>query len=191
MDPSYDRNASLSQQESTAYAWGQRQARTALSEWSNSSVTLNHVIFFDVEDDYPTGPAIGWDEEMGDCVNVSSTSTCCSVSVDRSTFDGFWDYIYNNSVHLPGVYSSPGEWTKILGTGSSSQLSNTMEWTADFGSNCVDPGPYEWTQGGGCPNNATFFAGKDSSSNCAVAWQWSGGNADYDQIDSNRLFICN
>ncbi len=187
MDPSYNGTTG------EAYAWGQRQAKTAVSMASSHSFFNTKILVLDVEDDYPTGPPTGWNEVLvpGSCGSVRSSGI--APSVDRATFNGFWSYVWNNSAYWIAAYSSPGEWSSIFGTGSDSSLAGTMEWSADFGQNCVNPGPYNWAQGfGSCSGNgAGFFGGVSSGSTCAFAWQWAGvGSGDYDQIDANREYGC-
>jgi hypothetical protein len=187
MDPNYNGTAS------EASAWGQRQAQAAVSAAGSHPDFDTSIIWLDVEDDYPVTAPSGWDEVLssGSCSNVVSTGV--AASLDKATITGFLNYIFNNTPYWEGVYSSPGEWSKILGTGSASSLSNTMEWTATFGQNCVQPGPASWTQGAGSCNShsAGWFGGVTSSSNCASVWQWAGtGSGDYDQIDGTVLRDC-
>lgn len=187
MDPSYNGTTS------EAYAWGKRQAEKAKSLAASHSYFDNAILVFDVEDDYPNGVPTGWNEVMfsGSCGSVNYRGI--DPSVDRATFNGFWDDIWNNSAYWIAAYSSPGEWGGIFSTGSASSLTGTMEVTADWGQNCINPGPYGWTQGSGScsSNSANFFGGISSSSSCAFAWQWaSRNNGDYDQIDANREYSC-
>lgn len=111
---------------------------------------------------------------------------------DRLIARPMLDEIVNKGLVYPGVYTSQTQWTNILGTGTSSTMTNVMEWTAIYDQNCIQPGPASWTQGAGsCPSHsATFFAGVTTSSNCAVEWQWRGISADYDQIDGSRYLLC-
>ncbi len=188
MDPSYNGTTS------EAMAWGKRQAESAASMAASHSNFDTDLVVLDVEDDYGYGGGpTGWDEVLnsGSCSSVRSSGI--SAAVDRATFNGFWDYIQNNTAYWIGAYSSPGEWSRIFGTGSSSSLTGTMEWSADFGQNCAQPGPNSWTQGSGScsSNSASFFGGISSSSNCAFVWQWAGvSSGDYDQIDANRFRSC-
>jgi hypothetical protein len=187
MDPNYNGTTS------EAYDWGHRQAEKAKSLASTHSYFDTGIMMFDVEDDYPNGAPTGWNEVLvsGSCSSVRYSGI--AASVDRATFNGFWDDIWNNSPYFIATYSSPGEWTGIFGTGSAGSLSDTMLVTADWGQNCINPGPYGWTQGSGScsSNSANFFAGITSSSSCAFGWQWaSRNNGDYDQIDQNREYSC-
>ena len=177
---------------SEAYTWGKNQAREAVTLADQFPVKTN-IMFFDVEEPNHSRSSIytGWNETITNCASLQSASACCSPALARATFNGFWDYIWYNTAYFPAVYSAPGTWNSIFGTSSYGNLSNTMEWTADW-SGCVNPPPYGWTQGAGncASNSANFFGGISSSSNCAVAWQWAGGSADYVQIDTSRLFAC-
>ncbi|HEX9030315.1 MAG TPA: hypothetical protein VF834_00635 [Streptosporangiaceae bacterium] len=185
MDPSYNGTTS------EAYAWGKRQADGAENAAGNTNSNIT-VIWMDVEDG---GGNAGWNEQMtpGSCSHVQSTSACCSASVDRATINGFIDEIWNKGILFPGVYSSVSQWSSILGTGTSSNMTNIMEWTSIFGGNCTQPGPTSWSQGSGScsSHSASFFGGVTTSGNCAVEWQWAGNSSgDYDQIDGNRYLLC-
>jgi len=140
----------------------------------------------------------GWNEEMypGSCTDVLSSTLCCATAVDRATFNGFWDYIWDDSNYAIAAYASPGTWSGIFGSDGS--LSDTTEWTAGYASGdgtdgCGNPAPTDWTQDAGdcSSNSASFFGGIDSSDNCALEWQWAGvGLGDFDQIDTNRTGLC-
>jgi hypothetical protein len=183
-DPIYDGTRT------EAFAWGRRQAKKAWSLWRQNTQVSARLLVLDVED----GGTQGWNEKMrsGSCTQVKSTSACCSPSVDRATVGGFLGYLRNHTTLFGALYSSNGEWTHIFGTGVASRVSHIEEWTADWGQDCVNPGPYQWKQAAGrCPSNQpSFFGGLNSSSECAIAWQWSGGSKDYDQIDRNRFRLC-
>jgi hypothetical protein len=194
MDPNYDGTTS------EANAWGKRQAVKASSLASAIATVAagNGILFLDVEDDYPNSSPTGWNELLnpGSCSSVKSASGCCSTALDRATINGFLDYIQSTSPFWEAVYSTNGEWSKILGTGSDASLTATMQITGDYGAyNCVNPGPYGWTQGSNTcthstTNSPTFFGGVSSGSNCALGWQWSSTGGDYDQFDLNRQYLC-
>jgi len=50
-------------------------------------------------------------------------------ALDRADFNGFWNYVSTHSRYKPGVYSAPGIWTSIFGTGSAASIPHTDEWT--------------------------------------------------------------
>ena len=111
-------------------------------------------------------------------------------AVDRADFNGFAAYIAAHSSYKVGVYSSPGVWTSIFGTGTDSLIPDTYEWTYEPETASLSNAPYGWClRSGGC---AQFFGGQTSSSAHALMWQWSGGGGvrngigDFDQIDAAR-----
>jgi len=186
MDPNYNGTTS------EASAWGKKQAEAAVTAAQSHPDFDTDIIFLDVEDDYPTTAPSGWDEVVAPnsgCADV--TSSGISSSLDMATVTGFLNYIFGSTSYWDGIYSSPGEWSKIMG--SDSVPSDTMEWTASYGGNCVQPGPSDWTQGSGScsSHSAGWFGNLASGSTCGVEWQWAGvGSGDYDQIDQNYLYDC-
>src|SRR5262249_42893898 len=148
--------------------------------------TFSHrLMILDVEDNGYEG----WNE-------VDRPGTCWTVkkqvippSVDRATFNGFWNYIEKRA---PGwriaVYSSHGGWNSIFcdsTCGPNAKLTGTLEITADWGRGCQNPAPRGWIQPKGkCAlNRPSFFGGIDTSSPCAFGWQWHGGASDFDQVN--------
>jgi len=188
VDPHYNGTTS------EAYAWGEQQAARTLYDIGHVSVTYP-VVFMDVEipgnaPSYTPAPDNGW--------NTVYTSACSGVvkqyhipaSVDRADINGFAAYLTTHSHYKAGVYSAPSVWTSIFGTGSSSKIPNTYEWTYVPATAKLSNAPSGWClKSGGC---AQFFGGQTSSSKYALMWQWSGGGGirngvgDFDQIDANR-----
>jgi hypothetical protein len=114
-------------------------------------------------------------------------------SVNRAEVNGFSDYLRAHSSFLPGVYSSPGDWRKIFGTGADSVISGTYEWTYRPETADLRQAPAGWclrVSGSRC---ALFFGGVNSASPYALMWQFSGGggvlngHGDFDQIDRSRM----
>ncbi len=105
----------------------------------------------------------------------------------RATFNGCWDYIYNNIGFLPGAYSAPAFWTQTFESDGS--IPDTYEWTYE-GQAAIEPGPSGWCEGSVC---AQFFGGQDLSSSHALLWQWSNsatnGSGDYDLINASRRVL--
>jgi hypothetical protein len=184
VDPNY--NGSTTE----ASAWGARQAARALSDIKNGPINYP-VVWMDVElPGIAPAPDNGW--------NSVYTSPCSGVvkqyyvpaAVDRADFNGFANYITAHSPYKVGVYSSPGVWTSIFGTGAAASIPNTYEWTYQPETTNFSNAPYGWClKSGGC---AQFFGGQTSSSPYALMWQWSGGGGvsnrvgDFDTIDSSR-----
>jgi hypothetical protein len=175
-----------------AYAWGQRQAARALSDIANGFFDYK-VVWMDVElPGIAPAPDNGW--------NNVYTSPCSGVvrqsyvptSVDRADFNGFAAYIAAHSSYKVGVYSSPGVWTSIFGTGTDSLIPNTYEWTYEPETTNFSDAPYGFCLNHGAGACAQFFGGATSSSPYALMWQWSGGGGvsngvgDFDTIDAIR-----
>jgi len=191
VDPHYNGTASEAQK------WGAAQAAQTLTDIAHlaSSVTYP-VVFMDVE---LPGHAPGYTPATDNGWNSIYTSTCSGVvktlhipaSVDRADFNGFANYLTSHSSYKAGVYSSPAVWRAIFGTGTSSTLSNTYEWTYAADTSSLAHHPTGWCLSG-TSTCAQFFAGQTSASKYALMWQWSGGGGtrngygDFDQIDSAR-----
>lgn len=154
------------------------------------------VAFADIEipgnaPDYTPAPDNGW--------NTVYTSPCSGVpkaygirtAVDRAVLNGFAAYLTSHSAYKAGVYSAPGIWAQIVGTGSDSLIPNTYEWTYQPCTASLARHPSGWCLAG-TSTCARFFGGQTSRSKYALMWQWSGGggsyngHGDFDQIDANR-----
>ncbi len=182
---------------SEASAWGAEQAGRALADAAKQHITYP-VIFMDIElpggpSDYTPAPDNGW--------NSVYTAPCSSVvksgfvaaSLDRADFNGFADYVASHSSDKVGVYSAPGIWSSIFGTGSDASIPDTYEWTyQSFTSSLANPARGWCLTGSASSTCASFFGGVTSSSKYALMWQWSGGGGsdngvgDFDQIDGSR-----
>jgi hypothetical protein len=191
VDPHYNGTTS------EASAWGAAQAAYALADTAKLHVTYP-VIWMDIElpggpSDYTPAPDNGW--------NSVYTAPCSSVvksgyvaaSVDRAEVNGFADYVTSHSSYKVGVYSAPGIWASIFGTGTDASLPNTYEWTYEaFTSSLAHPAIGWCLTGSASSTCASFFGGQTSASKYALMWQWSGGGGsdngvgDFDQIDANR-----
>ena len=175
-----------------ASAWGATQAARTLTDIANGGGINYPVVWMDVElPGITPAPDNGW--------NNVYTSPCSGVvktrgvpaAVDRSDFNGYAAYITAHSSYKVGVYSEPGVWASIFGTGSAASIPNTYEWTYEPETASLSNAPFGWClKSGGC---AQFFGGVTSSSRYALMWQWSGGGGvrngvgDFDQIDGARL----
>ncbi len=176
-DPSYNTGSPSS---SEAYSWGWRQGEAAYSTYQSYGPNpADFVMFMDIENP-GTGMYSGWDEETNSCGALTGTASI-PTSIDRQTFDGFWDYIYNHTPFIPGVYARQDYWNLTFGTGPDGQIPNTYQWAAQSHSSSASPGPSGWCQSGsGC---AAWFGGV--SSRHAFAWQWAiipNNEGDYDQF---------
>jgi hypothetical protein len=104
--------------------------------------------------------------------------------------NGFAGYVTAHSSYKPGVYSAPGIWASIFGTGSASKIP-WYEWTYTGDTSSLANRPSAWCLKG-TSTCAQFFGGQTSSSSTALEWQWSGGGGtsngvgDFDQIDGLR-----
>ena len=174
-----------------ASAWGARQAARALSDIANGAFDYK-VVWMDVElPGIKPAPDNGWNSVYtSPCSGVKKQSSV-PAAVDRADFNGFASYIAAHSSYKVGVYSSPGVWASIFGTGTAASIPNTYEWTYEPETTNFGNAPYGWClKSGGC---AQFFGGQTSASRYALMWQWSGGGGvsngvgDFDQIDGARL----
>lgn len=152
------------------YDWGHRQGQWAVSDWERWYDNGKHRMPF----------TILWMDVEGPGSNGWGTNN----AANRQVFNGFWDYVAGAGKGLaPGVYSTQSQWDSIMN--GHTGIAHTWEWTAQV-SRADSPSP--------CPVNfsesssfqAVFFGGLSRSSAQAAMWQWSLGNADYDQIDSTR-----
>src|SRR5215469_12299345 len=154
----------------SAYNWGHQQGVWAVADWQRWYGGGTHrmpfrILWMDVE----VPGSYGWGSNG---------------SANRQVFDGFWDYVNGaNQGMVPGVYSTQFQWDAIMSGHTS--ISNTWEWTAQVSrSNSPSPCPDNFSMGSSF--NAVFFGGQNENSARTAMWQWSQGNADYDQIDSNK-----
>jgi len=174
-----------------ASAWGARQAARTLSDVAGEHVTYP-VIWADIElpGDTPA-PDNGWSTVYTSPCSGKVKSSSVSAALDRADFNGFANYITAHSSYKVGVYSAPGIWKQIFGTGVYALIPNTYEWTYQPETASLSGAPQGWClKSGGC---AQFFGGQTSSSKYALMWQWSGGGGvrngvgDFDQIDGSRM----
>lgn len=193
VDPHYDGTTG------EAYAWGGRQAQRALADVAAKSAAQKvryPVVFADIEipgnsPRYTPAPDNGW--------NSVYTSPCSGVTkaryvppqVDRAVLNGYAAYLTGHSGFKAGVYSAPDIWADIFGTGNSSLIPNTYEWTYEAFTGSLAHHPYGWCLSG-TSTCAHFFGGQTTGSKYALMWQWSGGGGsrngygDFDQIDRAR-----
>ena len=173
--------------DSNATNWGTAQAQRAVSDVGQ---TLGFpYIFMDIEDVY----AHGWNEGFAGTCSGTETASSIPATIDRDTFNGFYNYVNNTAAFFPAIYdaggSGPNSWSSVFG---SQTLGNTMEWTYVNETSSISSFPSGFCVNGTC---AVWFA--SAPSNCQMVWQWSGGNGqlngvgDFDQIDGNRKFSCN
>jgi hypothetical protein len=177
-----------------AAKWGTQQAEWTLTAMKKLHVTYP-VVWADIE--FPgiePAPDNGWNAAYtGPCSwHVRPGHAHTPASVDRAEFNAYASYITGHSSYKVGVYSSPGVWTSIFGTGTASRIPNTYEWTYESLTSHLSDAPSGWCLRGGA-GCAQFFGGQSSSSRYALMWQWSGGGGvsngygDFDQIDVARM----
>jgi hypothetical protein len=182
-----------------AYDWGVAQAQRVVSTDLDDAFTFPYV-FMDIEADtsesgYAGDDYNGWDNIWaGPCDNTLESGKP-SGALERQTFNGFWNYIADNTTGFsPAVYNAGGggssSWDYIFG--SSETLANTAEWTFEPETPSLSEFPSDWSVDG---QVADWFA--SAPSDCELAWQWSGGGGvlngigDFDQIDGSDDGICN
>jgi hypothetical protein len=191
VDPHYDGSAR------EAGAWGSRQAARMVSAIrglpAEQRITYP-VAWMDIElPKVAPAPDNGWTSVYTSPCSGAVRKHGITPSVNRAEVKGFSDYLRAHSSFLPGVYSSPGDWRKIFGTGADSTISGTYEWTYRPETADLRQAPAGWClkiSGSRC---ALFFGGINSASPYALMWQFSGGGGvlngrgDFDQIDRSRM----
>jgi Domain of unknown function (DUF4232) len=168
--------------------WGTSQAQRAVSDAMGQPLSFPY-IFMDIEAADPHG----WNKGFNGVCSGTVTASSISSTLDRDTFNGFWNYVENSSPYLAAVYEAGGccgsSWNGIFG--SSQTLGNTLEWTYVNETTSLSTFPTGWSVNGTVP---VWYA--SAPSKCQMMWQWSGGNGqlngvgDFDQIDGNRDFVC-
>jgi hypothetical protein len=179
-DPHYDGTTT------EAYHWGVLQAERANADyWHTKGVqtetTYTPLLFMDIENQPVAGYANGWDEVVNRCGQITRDVTI-PPGLDRSTFDGFADYLHYRTIFHPGVYSTPQYWTYTFGTGTYGRIPNTTEWTPETSTGTVTPDPGGFCQSGRC---AQWFGGIKATKR--AGWQWNQNGGDYDQWDTWHL----
>jgi hypothetical protein len=178
-----------------AYAWGAQQAARALADISHLKITYP-VVFMDIEipgdaPDYTPAPDNGWNTVYTSACSGVPRSSYIPAAVDRADMSGFAAYLTGHSHYKAGVYSAPDIWAQIFGTGATSRIPNTYEWTYESFTSSLARTPVGWCLSG-TSTCAAFFGGQTSASKYALMWQWSGGGGsyngvgDFDQIDAAR-----
>jgi hypothetical protein len=171
-----------------AYRWGLEQAERV--EWDYASLASRGIttqtrytplMFMDIESQPFAGYANGWNEIVNSCGKITKRKVI-STHIDRATFNGFTDYLRDDTIFHPGVYSIPSFWSETFGTGGDSRIPNTDEWTPVTSTSAARPRPVSFTQKG---ESAVWFG--DVSAANQVAWQWTQNGGDYDQWDSARI----
>jgi hypothetical protein len=178
-----------------AYAWGEQQAARTLLDISHVHVKYP-VAFMDIEipgnaPSYTPAPDNGWNTVYTSPCSGIAKASYIPASVDRAVVNGFAAYLASHSAYKAGVYSAPGIWAQIFGTGTDSLIPNTYEWTYEPFTGSLAHLPSGWCLSG-TSTCASFFGGQTSGSKYALMWQWSGGggsyngHGDFDLIDASR-----
>jgi hypothetical protein len=190
VDPHYKGTAT------EASAWGAQQAAWTLAAVKSLGVVKYPVIWADIElPGIEPAPDNGWNDVYTGPCSWHVAQYHIPASIDRAELNGFVSYITSHSAYKVGVYSSPGAWTSIFGTGAESRIPNTYEWTYESETKTVTAAsaPWGWCLSRGHGACAAFFGGQTSGSPYALMWQWSGGGGvnngygDFDQIDVARM----
>jgi hypothetical protein len=179
-----------------AKRWGARQAARALFEVHrrpSRQRVVYPVLWMDIElPGIAPAPDNGWTSVYTSPCSGRVKRHSVRAALDRADFNGFYVYLRAHSSFAPGVYSAPGVWTRIFGTGRASLIPNTYEWTYEPETADLSHAPRGWCYRGisGC---AEFFGGTTRSSKHALMWQFSGGGGvrnpygDFDQIDRSAV----
>jgi hypothetical protein len=186
-DPNYNRvNPSTTE----AYDWGEAQAERAASQYpgNDDGITIPTgeywpYMFMDIEGNN------GWNSEIN-CNGTVIGTTPIPDTVERATFNGFYDWILANSPFEPGVYSAPGEWCPAFGScpdygypNGDGAIPGVYEWTYEDSTNSDTPDPVGFCQSGNC---AEWFGENESSRN--TGWQWDQNSGDWNQWDVNNFY---
>jgi hypothetical protein len=192
-NPNYDGGSGTQ-----AYDWGQAQA-TQAANYASGSVYFagdgaGPYIYADIE--LFSGPNSefnnGWYSQFSSVCALGNGSGGENQALNLDVFDGFYDYLNNNTTFYPAVYNSGGTssqyfWPNIMG---SKILVNSGKWTWNGTNGSISNFPSGWSVSGG--SSASFFAGGPST--CDTMWQWSGGGGvgnvtglRFDQIDGNNF----
>ena len=184
VDPHYNGTAA------EASAWGAAQAARALRDIANGGGINYPVVWADIElPGITPAPDNGWNNVCTSSGSGIVKQHHLPAAIDRAEFNGFASYIASHSPYRVGVYSSPGVWTSIFGTGATSLIPNTYEWTYQPETANLGNAPYGWHLNHGSGAYVQFFGGQTYNSKYALMWQWSGGGGvrngvgDFDQID--------
>jgi hypothetical protein len=178
---------------SEAASWGDAQAAATLAAMKKVHVTYP-VVWADIE--FPgIAPATdnGWTHAYTSACSGAVKGSVSS-TVARAEFTAYANYITTRSSYKVGVYSDAATWTAIFGTGTSSLIPNTYEWTYEPETANLSQKPAGFCLTGvNTPHCAVWFGGQTSGSKYALMWQWSGGGGvrnpygDYDQIYESRM----
>lgn len=171
-----------------AMAWGKAQAMEAQAGYAalaaqgiTTQTRYVPMMYMDIEGQPAAGYANGWNEIVNRCGQITKAKVIPS-TVDRATFNGFYDYIHGHTIFHPGVYSTPSFWDETFGTGPSGHIPNTYEWTPETSTLRQTPGPLGFTQDG---LTAQWFGGVTVSHQ--AGWQWTQHGGDWDQMDTAHL----
>ncbi|MCL2769283.1 MAG: hypothetical protein FWD42_04145 [Solirubrobacterales bacterium] len=190
VDPHYNGTAR------EARAWGAAQAAQTLGHirrLPGAQRITYPVVWMDVElPKIAPAPDNGWTSVYGSPCRGAVRRRGIAPSVNRAELDGFSVYLRAHSRFQPGVYSSPGNWRRIFGTGAAGAISTTYEWTYRPESAALRQAPAGWCLRARHPRCAQFFGGLNTASRYALMWQFSGGGGvlngygDFDQIERAR-----
>jgi len=192
-NPNYDGGSGTE-----ATDWGQEQAVQAV-DWTSNSIyfvgdSAGPYIYMDIE--LYSGPNSefnnGWYSQFSSVCQTGNGSGSENQTLNQDVFNGFWNYLDNNTALYPAVYNAGGTsslyyWPNIMG---SKTLGNTAEWTWEGTNGSISTFPSGWNVSGG--SSASFFA--SAPGKCDTLWQWSGGGGvgnttglRFDQIDGNNF----
>ncbi len=181
-DPSFDGSRA------EAYRWGVRQAERARADYTSltahgitTATSYIPLLFMDIEGQPLPGYGNGWNEVVDRCGHITHQRVIAA-AVDRSTFNGFTDYLHTATIFHPGVYSTPSYWNQTFGAGAPARVPNTYQWTPVTSTGAVLPRPVAFSQG---PQRATWFG--DVRLDRRAGWQWNQSGGDYDQWSTANL----
>jgi len=189
LDPNYGTYGGSAKE---AWTWGVLQAQTALSLYNSSQFSPGFnfpVLFMDIEGYEDSGPTThGWNAVVaaGTCDNRDGNGI--PYTVDRCTFNGFWDWLEYGSGATPGSLCDSGGSQALALTSTPSPegvccgpglhpapgvYAAPQYWSYTFGNQGSITGTWEWT----ASDNPTAY--NDSQPSAPAPTLPSSWNYDY------------
>ncbi len=173
LDPNYGTYGGSAKE---AWTWGVLQAQTALSRYNSTQFSPGFnlpILFMDIEGHEDSGATThGWNAVAvpGECDTKDGNGI--AYTVDRCTFNGFWDWLENGSSATPG---------SLCDSGGSQSINVTS--TASPEVTCCGPGEHPAPGAYSSPGYWTYTFGDQGS--ISTTWEWTSEDAAGAYSDSN------
>jgi hypothetical protein len=179
-DPHYNGTAA------EAMTWGEEQARQVIANLGGYFFNFRY-IFLDIENNGSPPDGNGWNTVWNGPCGSTVEKDYVAPNVDYATYQGFVNYIDQNTPYSAAVYSaggrSYGSWSGIFG---GETPTNAAEWTfTDEQTNLGRPAGFSNS------GSAALWFGSEPAV-CHLMWQYSGGNGalngygDFDQAQATN-----